>query len=429
LTDPKRARAEAQAEAKHVRARILVEIRAELGLTPADVAIFTTLHYGYTVSPSDMPAAAFSEARGAGDPVTEEECQAALASCLAKGLLQVIDDLTLAKIVGELRDGGILGPIYHLPWVGGVDFTPAGAELWHRLGERYWSEHRQPPFAYCGVVHSKTAQYYKTRTAALAAIAQVRDWCDVVSVIGPTPIGPWRAQWWRRFPEGYRIDIEERSEWQGRCGGSRGRVIVPSLRKFDPKRLQQVLDRHNVTFGEWLLLSAMDWSDANWASGLPKCVVTFVERAFGVTVSEEDCRTGLENCLRYGWLRAVDELHWAEVRALLRDDPALLPLDRRVAGAKREIHFTLCGAVLYRMIAAEWLGPDWEDDLYVEKEYYRKEHRYCETEEGLQGIVPGYAAQGEVVRSSKIVPIGPWCVYWWERFPSGYRMELEIGEP
>ena len=34
---------------------------------------------------------------------------------------------------------------------------------------------------------------------------------------------------------------------------------------------------------------------------------------------------------------------------------------------------------------------------------------------------------GDFVRASQVVPIGPWCVYWWERFPSGYRLELKLG--
>ena len=34
------------------------------------------------------------------------------------------------------------------------------------------------------------------------------------------------------------------------------------------------------------------------------------------------------------------------------------------------------------MIAVEWLGPDWEDNLLVWKETYRDEHRYCEAQEG-----------------------------------------------
>ena len=50
-------------------------------------------------------------------------------------------------------------------------------------------------------------------------------------------------------------------------------------------------------------------------------------------------------------------------------------------------HLTPAGAALYRMIAAEYLGPGWEDDLSVWREYYREGHRYCETEEGLQGVL------------------------------------------
>jgi hypothetical protein len=125
----------------------------------------------------------------------------------------------------------------------------------------------------------------------------------------------------------------------------------------------------------------------------------------------------------------VDQPAADEVRALLRNDPTFLPVPSRVERRLGEIDFTPSGATLYRMIAAEWLGPDWEDDLRVWHDYYREEHRYCEAEEGLRGIVEGYTARGEVVRSSKLVPLGPWCVYWWERIPAGYRLELRIGEP
>jgi hypothetical protein len=79
---------------------------------------------------------------------------------------------------------------------------------------------KQPPFAFTDVVHEKTAQYYRTWAAAAAAIEEIRNQDEVVNVTGPSPTGPWHAQWWRRFPDGYRIDIEERRQWQGR--GSRG---------------------------------------------------------------------------------------------------------------------------------------------------------------------------------------------------------------
>jgi hypothetical protein len=43
--------------------------------------------------------------------------------------------------------------------------------------------------------------------------------------------------------------------------------------------------------------------------------------------------------------------------------------------------------------------------------------------------VQEHIAKGDVVRARRVVPIGPWRVYRWERFPTGYRLGLELGEP
>ena len=86
-------------------------------------------------------------------------------------------------------------------------------------------------------------------------------------------------------------------------------------------------------------------------------------------------------------------------------------------------------AQLYRLIAAEWLGPDWEDDLSVSSGYYWEEHYYCEAREGFENELQMHVDRGDVVRASRVVPIGAWCVHWWEQFPSGYRLELELGHP
>jgi hypothetical protein len=401
-----------------------------MGVTRPEDALFTAIYYGLNLSPADLPATAVREHYSPNSPVTEEECRAALAACLAKGWLQVIDESALARITGELRAGRFLGPIYHLPPVGGVDFTPAGAELWHCLRDRIRS-HREPPFAYTDVVHIKTARYFRTSVAADAAIARAWEEDDVVAVTGPTAIGPWRVQWWRRFPEGYRIDVEERTQWQGRAsGGGEDCYLDRSPQKSDWRRLRYVLDRHNVTLAEWLFLASMDlitWHKS--AASLLRWAAESRDAHFGVTVSEKERRIALYACLRYGWLRSVDRNAVDEVRALLRNDPALLPVPSKVESNEGEIDFSPDGAALYRTVAAEWLGPTWEDGLRVGKAHYWEVHRYCETEEGLQGIVQKHEDRGEIVRASRVVPIGPWCVYWWERYPAGYRMELQIGDP
>jgi hypothetical protein len=263
---------------------------------------------------------------------------------------------------------------------------------------------------------------------ALAAIPDLDQDEDVsVSITGPTPIGPWRTHWWRRFSEGYRLDVEEKMQWTQPWRGGWDCSMPRSADTTDLRRLQRVLDCHNVTLPEWLLLAAMDDTCTAMRDILPQKVAESAEWKFGVTVSEDECRDGLEACLRYGWLRLAQNAR-DEVDAVLRAEPAVMPVARDVQGwDEDEVDFTPNGAALYRMISAEWLGPDWEDALSVWNVYYRELHLYSVTEKYL----PGYsgAEQGEVVLESKLVPIGPWCSLWWQRFPSGYRLELKIGTP
>jgi hypothetical protein len=160
LTDQQRAHAEA-------RARILADLR----LTRADAALFTTLHYGLTTTPEFLPGSAAAEDYNPiGPRATEEECRVALGHCLARGWLQIIDEPTRERIAGDLRAGGYLGPIYQGggPEVGCVDFADAGLALWRRLGELTLPG-RNPPFAYTDGVHEKTARFFQTAAAATAA--------------------------------------------------------------------------------------------------------------------------------------------------------------------------------------------------------------------------------------------------------------------
>src|SRR5262245_12903882 len=99
-----------------------------MGITPPEAALFNVIHYGMTAFPSAMPSIAARPNYSLAAPVTETECQTALAACLSKGWLQVLDDRTLARIVDELREARFVGPIYGLPGVGCVDFTHLGAE-------------------------------------------------------------------------------------------------------------------------------------------------------------------------------------------------------------------------------------------------------------------------------------------------------------
>jgi len=332
--------------------------------TSPELALFNVVHYGLTMPTGGLPSTAARKDYSRG-LATEAECRAALAACLAKGWLQLIDEAALGGIVDELRKGRFLGPIYGLPGVGGIDFTETGAALWRRHSGRGPHPDKTHPSVFTDVVHSKTSRYFRSRKAALAGIEEAKQWGEVVSVTGPYLIGPWRAQWWRWFPEGYRIDVEERMQWQGRIGQGEGCSLTrPDPQKSDPLRLQHVLDCHNISLAEWLLLASIDSGRYTSASHLPRWAAESAGEEWGVAVSDEACRGGLDACLRNGWLRAVDQQSVEEVQALLRDEPARMPVPSEVGGPG-EIDFTPCGAALYRMIAAEYLGPDWEDGLSV----------------------------------------------------------------
>jgi hypothetical protein len=148
------------------RARIL----AELGISRAEYALFIAIHYGWTEPPLELQRAAVMEDYSEdGSMVTEDECRSALTACLAKGWLQILDEPTLARIVGELHQGRVLGPIYGLPSVGAVDFTPTGAALFHKMSATNQPAN-EPPFAYEDMVHNRFSQFFSSEKAALAAI-------------------------------------------------------------------------------------------------------------------------------------------------------------------------------------------------------------------------------------------------------------------
>jgi hypothetical protein len=346
-----------------------------------------------------------------------------------------------------------------MPFVGTVDFTETGARLWLELSERLSDDPDDSSFAYTDVVREKRIHYYRTRAKAVEELNNFMDEEGVISVRGPFPTGPWRAQWWRRFPEGYRIEIEDYRPWQGR--GSGGGETCFLDRKAGLARahsLRDILDRHNVTIAEWVAATSMeDGPQQPEGTRFASRLSELANRGFGLAISAEECGKAIEACLRQGWLRVIDRNVYDEIRALLHIIPAHLAVPRKAVFRTREywwgpegldnllqgkpsvpsptpiehrwgeIDFSRAGAELYRTISAEWLGPDWDDNLSVSNGIYWEEHRYSESDAGFEYIMQEHVARGAVIHSSRVVPIGPWCVYWWEQFPAGYRLELKLG--
>lgn len=401
---------------------------AGAGVTPAEAALFNVVHYGLCLPPDDLPHRASSPDYSLCGRLPVEECQDALSACLAKGWLQVIDEAALRRIAGEIRQEGLLGPVYGMPPPGGVDFTAEGAAMWHQLQSILREGRERCPFAFSDVVRCRSARFFPGRAAALAEIEQARESWDHVEVAGPEAIGPWRVRWWHRFAEGHRVEVEWRCRWEGRCGeGDYWSLPRSPLWQSEPGRRQQVLAQHGLDLARWLALAEVARGNGNYPSSLSAKAAAFTERDYGVEVTRDECQAGVDACLAKGWLRVIDARATAEIDDVLRGEPAAAPLPGEAVPGLGEVDFTPAGAALYRAVAEEFLGPGWADGLCLRRELYREEHRYGETEQDIFSALKECEDRRENVVASRVVPIGPWCVRWWERFTRGYRLELEVG--
>jgi hypothetical protein len=69
------------------------------------------------------------------------------------------------------------------------------------------------------------------------------------------------------------------------------------------------------------------------------------------------------------------------------------------------------------------------DGEYCWADTFRVEHQYAECESVLWQPGPLDAPPDGRRVVSRTVPLGRWCIRWWEHFESGVRGELEIGDP
>jgi len=137
--------------------------------------------------------------------VDEETCRKARDQLIERGLLRVIRKADIDEIrrrVTALKCGE---PLYGVPRVGDVDFTPKGAELFRGIsnelyGRYFFSEAVVQPARNGRTVYTLR----KKRADEIAGEADGQCECDVVSV---SRIGPWCIYWWKAFPSGWRIEL------------------------------------------------------------------------------------------------------------------------------------------------------------------------------------------------------------------------------
>ncbi len=400
---------------------------AEVGISAAESALLNAIHYGISVRQHDLCRFAAVHGYSLADAVTLPEVNEACDQCLKKGWLQVVDKSVLVQLEADVQNSGLLGPVYGFPSLDSIEFTVEGARQWFIVcAQLGFPVGYDDSFAYEDVVHEKIAHWLSTESKARDEIEKRKAWPYTASIVGPVPVGPWRAQWWRRFDSGFRFDIESRMHWRGLVGGRDSCWFRPEDSPFDLAEAQQVLERHNVSVVEFLTLKSVETAKCQSKIGdrVKKSLEKWAPNLAAVT---DDDLT--QRCLERGWLQPIHEVSIAEIRAMVEADDAITPLPLNLQRYRYELDFTMAGANIYRALSAEVHGAGWENSLIVEKSYYRELHRYCATEAGLRSLQEEYSEHADVLRKARIVPIGPWCVYWWRRYAAGFRVELIIGEP
>jgi hypothetical protein len=140
------------------------------------------------------------EAAGYRNLPSREELDAALDSLLAKGDLQVIDEESLRAIEVELTRDPALGPAAGLPRIGDVDFTLRAAQYrdsirpvsyFQRSGVWAWDRTDRHRSFLC-----------RTEEPLLEWTSEGR-----FTASEPYRVGAWRGRWWRKFPDGFCMDV------------------------------------------------------------------------------------------------------------------------------------------------------------------------------------------------------------------------------
>jgi hypothetical protein len=85
-----------------------------------------------------------------------------------------------------------------------------------------------------------------------------------------------------------------------------------------------------------------------------------------------------------------------------------------------DIDFTSKGAKVFQELSDELYGKDFFSEALVDTKKGR--FIYTAKKDRAQEIASGAPAYKLYVASMK--PLGKWCIYWWKRFPSGWRIDL-----
>jgi hypothetical protein len=149
-------------------------------------------------------------------------------------------------------------------------------------------------------------------------------------------------------------------------------------------------------------------------------------------MSKDEATKALRDCIDQGWLRIISQSDLDEIQSILRAGQLFGPVYTPTGIG--DVDFTVRGAARFQELHRDLYGEDQEKDATYSVSEGQVEHVYCPTLALALKTIDEYKNLATFGGFPKVivsapVPVGPWCVRWWQSFPSGYRVDVEYEHP
>jgi hypothetical protein len=390
---------------------------------------------------------------------------------IAKGWLQRIDEAGRVALVNDLRRTIQTGPFERLPECGEVDVALAGALLLQeedqalkRFRDSYVGalEMGQPPDF--GPAYNRERQIVEEYTFPSHEIAlcfvsdslsyyRGRDF-QCVSLSESVSIGPWRRAWWDYYPTGFRVRVTaekassaldmtipptligEATEDSPEASCLPGETIRTIL---NPLNQRVTIQQHGLAVPQWQVLRTFSSGPLPLESALAQVIDWCHDDPLGIPTDAE-AQLGLQSCLDSKWICVLDEEALHAINQLLTIQPAIGPLEELAYASSPAIGLTSPGAALLQRVQHALYGPAldfmaWSMPCFPVSHWQASRyhvHRLSSIMELYYTSPQSAATYADETRAAPFggsvsapVPTGSWCTHWWQRYPEGFRVDVE----
>ena len=189
---------------------------------------------------------------------------------------------------------------------------------------------------------------------------------------------------------------------------------------LDPSSHADILSGRGFTLADWFVLSI----PGQWpirASTVPKLASQQSEEYPRGSISVSVAKKTLDSLINRGLLEVVKHPRLSQLIA--RHSKAGWPYPVHGFPMEGDVEFTDLGAGTFKSLADLLYGPDFFSSAKVDSDDGQELIYYSASADQARHI----AEEAEKQTPGRVVivePIGPWCIFWWKTFASGYRVSV-----